>query len=77
MDTDIDAWLEANQTEVDERELGAISGEDINTIEFDEEDVYCPYCWSELQEIDEDKFVCSNDMCLNETEYDSEGDIYE
>jgi len=77
IDKDIEFCRKSYDTDVDERELGAISGDEINEIAFEEEEMFCPYCWSKLQEFDEDMFVCSNDWCLNDTEYNSEGDIYE
>ena len=39
-------------------------------------DLRCPYCLNILSESDENKniYYCSNEMCLNENEYDKEGE---
>jgi len=36
---------------------------------FKTEDLFCPFCCGKLQKREDNKFYCSNEMCLNDKEY--------
>lgn len=40
---------------------------------FEDEKLYCPNCFGELEKTQEGTFYCSNEMCLNDFSYNEFG----
>lgn len=52
----------------------ALKGEIIKKV-FEDDKIYCPDCFSELEKTKENTFYCPNEMCLNDFEYDKFGNV--